>query len=112
VTNVYRLYLAFAEQDTADILVYIVHLLYTRYVDDDPLIKYIWASVDEICSAAETAIGLTCSCLPAINALVAHKLRERNEAQQPLRAESNGCLIRTQARQISGPLRLGFITIA
>lgn len=80
VTNVYRLYLAFAERDTADVSVYIVRLLYTGYVDVDPLTKYIWASVNEICSAAETAIGLTCSCLPAINALVDHKFRQRSSA--------------------------------
>jgi len=36
VTNVYRMYLAFAERGTTDVSVYIIHLLYTGYVDVDP----------------------------------------------------------------------------
>lgn len=78
VTNVYRLILAFNEWEAIDNPGYMMRLLYTGYADIDPVAKFGRGLFINTYSAAEIGIGLTCSCLPAITALVDRKVRGRS----------------------------------
>jgi hypothetical protein len=79
VANTYRVYLVMSHLGAED-FTYIIHLSYTRYIDVYPLSILSLNLSNKICSAAETAIGLICACLPAINGLILHKRKPNSQS--------------------------------